>query len=30
VAYAYVTENGNAAEPKMESIIKLCSKEFKK
>lgn len=26
VCYAYVTENGNVADPKMETLAKQCSK----
>lgn len=30
VCYAFVTDSGNAADPKMESTIKFVNKEFKK
>lgn len=30
VCYAFVTDNGNAADPKMEANMKFVSKEFKK
>lgn len=30
VCYAFVTDNGNAADPKMESNMKFVNKEFKK
>lgn len=30
VCYAYVTENGNVADPKMETLAKQCSKQFRK
>jgi hypothetical protein len=30
MCYAYVTENGAAADQKMENSIKLIGKEFKK